>query len=453
MSRLFLRVAVAILVVVVASFAIVQWGTVSLRQAFEGGFSDLLANLELARDRLDAAPAGREQEELAHLRQRIPHPLALVQTSFPAVPEVIRSGRHRGPQVVFAGPRRGWTVYVPVRAGSAVLVFGPLRRPGVVHTYPLGVVAGSVLGIVGLAALFLTAPLVRRLRGLERAATRISEGDLLARADASGNDALGSLARRFNLMAERVQGLMQGQEQLIQAVSHELRTPAARIRFGLEMLSAAASEEERSHRLATIDEDLAELDRLIEELLLYMRAGDSALELNRRPLLVEAELSAALERLPEIRSPEIAVERREEPGCAVFADGRYLRRVLQNLLSNALKHAAHRVVIRVGHLPGGEHIGIDVLDDGPGVPEPDRLRIFEPFTRLDHSRSRESGGVGLGLAIVQRLVQAHGAEITVGEADGGGAAFALRWPAAPMDTSRYTTVTESRRKPFGDASD
>jgi two-component system sensor histidine kinase RstB len=430
MSRLFLRIAVAILVVVVASFAIVQCGARSARRRFETNLSDLLREMELARSRLEAVEPDRLERELRALREKIVHPVRLADLDSDEIPAKIRARLRPGhPQVAFAG-HHGWVQYIPIRRGTKVLVFGPTRREAWAGAYPLGRVAAGILGVVGLMAFLLAAPLVRRLRGLERAAARISEGDLQARAAATSKDAIGSLARRFNAMADKVQGLLERQQELIQAVSHELRTPTARIRFGLEMLAGDQTEQGRQRRIEAIDEDLVELDQLVEELLLYIRSGEGALELNREEVDPEAEIAALVERLRELRSGvEVQIRTQEGDRRAVSADRRFFRRALSNLLSNALKHARSRVVVQIEAGPG-ESVQIGVRDDGPGVPEEQRQRIFEPFARLDASRSRESGGAGLGLAIVDRIVRSHGGEITVGEAEEGGAAFLTRWPVA-----------------------
>jgi two-component system sensor histidine kinase RstB len=244
-------------------------------------------------------------------------------------------------------------------------------------------------------------------------------------------------------MADKVQGLLERQQELIQAVSHELRTPTARIRFGLEMLASDQTEQGRQRRIEAIDEDLVELDQLVEELLLYIRSGEDALELKREEVEPAAEIAALVERLQELRSDvEVQIQTRQGDRRAVQADRRFFRRALSNLLSNALKHARGRVVVQIEDAPDGEAVLIGVRDDGPGVPEEQRQRIFEPFARLDASRSRESGGAGLGLAIVERIVRSHGGEITVGEAEEGGAAFITRWPV----TFRYKSTTQSPRK-------
>jgi signal transduction histidine kinase len=433
MSRLVIRISLGILVVLVATGAIVRWGVTSgARHHFEDNFSALLGHVDLARQRLEAAPARELPRELKRLRAEVPQPLDLVDPTRDPLPQEVRARLRPGRPALDFTHRQGWSIYLPVRSGTRVLVIGPVRMVGG-GGHPAGVALIAILGVIGLTGFVLAAPLVRRLRTLERTAQRISAGDLEARADlASSKDAIGSLARQFNVMAARVQSLLESQRELIQAVSHELRTPAARIRFGLEMLQNASDEEERQRRIAAIDEDLEELDQLVEELSIYIRSGERALQLERQEVRPADELTALVERLQETR-PDVALEV-IPPGdaaeCVTRADLKLFRRAMQNLLLNGLKHAQGAVAVRLESAEEGGVV-IRVSDDGSGIPPADRERVFEPFTRLDASRSRESGGTGLGLAIVKRIVEAHGGTVRVDQADEGGARFSTTWPSPP----------------------
>jgi two-component system sensor histidine kinase RstB len=447
-SRLVLRIAVGILFVLIASVVIVQFGSASIRRSFERGISAHLGQAFAATERVNVASPAELDAVVARLRKESGSPVQLLAPDAPAIPVSVRGELRGGPQLSFRGHRRGWTAYLPVRGGSRVLVLGPMVLATLHRSYPVEAVAGGILAVVALTAFLVAAPVVRRLRGLERAAGRIGEGDLGARADASKNDAVGRVARRFNVMAGRVQDLLERQKGLLQAVSHELRTPVARLRFGLEMLLAAKTDEERERRAAALDQDVGELDALVDELLLYMRAGESALELRREPVPVSGALDVILTRLQELR-PEIEVERELRRDVVVLADPRLFRRALQNLIANGLRHATRRLAIHVTPREGLVETAIE--DDGAGVPEADRARIFEPFARLDDSRSRGSGGAGLGLAIARRIVESHGGAISVADAEGGGARFVTTWAAA--DTNRDSASTHSRRKGGGDRSD
>jgi len=437
MSRLTLRISLGILFVLVASFFIVRWATIkATRERVHEHFSSHMNILALAKERLDAAPADRLDQELQSLQKRSKHSIRLLDPTRDKLPdEVRRAWKKNEPRVVF---RRGHgaTVYLPVRKGTRILAVGRRRLHWRDHALLVPVLIALFVVILG-TGFVLAAPLVRRLRKLERTTVKISEGDLEARTSDSSRDAIGRLAQRFNQMADRVQALLESQQQLMQAVSHELRTPAARIRFGLEMLAQATDEAERKQRIESIDEDLVELDHLVEELLLYIRSGEQALELNRETFAGDAELRDQLDLLGELR-PEIerSVQLRGDFDGQVSADRRYFRRAVRNLLDNALRHASDRVDVELAR--EGDLVLVSVTDDGPGVPKEDRPRLFEPFFRVDASRSRESGGAGLGLAIAKRIVEAHGGTASLDTDLADGARFVTSWPTTGSETSADT---------------
>lgn len=293
----------------------------------------------------------------------------------------------------------------------------------------LMLLAGVAAFVVGVGV-FITRPVLKRLRQLDDVAGRIAAGDLDARAPASGHDPIAQFADRFNQMAERNQRLLEGQRHLLQAVSHELRTPAARIRFGLEMMRETGDEAAKERYRAGIDADVDEIDALVEELLALNRLDSAGPRIEGQAVdaiaVVQEEYATLAPLRPDVGFALLANE--GEP-CLIYGSERLFRRAIRNLLGNALRHATQRVTVTVSMQDGGARLCID--DDGPGVPVADRARIFEPFTRLDGSRSRESGGFGLGLAIVERIVRAHNGSLAVEDAAGGGARFVLSWPTDP----------------------
>jgi len=297
----------------------------------------------------------------------------------------------------------------------------------VVHPWIIVLVLGTSILVVGLTGFFLSAWLVRRLRRLERAAVSFGQGDLSARALPDSRDALGSLARRFNDMAQRLQRLIENQRLLLQAVSHELRTPTARIRFGLEMLAGATTETEKQERIASIDDDLAELDDLVQELLVFNRFEDGAAPRQIEPIPVASTVREIADRLEHFGTDLRLTITDQQPPCEVACDLRAFGRAMQNLLQNAMRYAASEVTVACRR--EDQRVVLELSDDGPGIPDVDRQRVLEPFARVEDSRSRESGGAGLGLAIVQRIVTAHGGSITIDQTEAGGARVITSWPA------------------------
>lgn len=426
MTRLLLRILAGMLLVLAVSFVIWNAGIrSSMRERFEEVFPRLLSDIDVAKRRLEGVPSQQMAQELARLQTQLPYPARLIDPIREPPPPDVRAGLSAGRTFVVS-PARGRFVFISIRGGTTLLVYGPLEDYMGFPRFPLALVIGAICLVVGLAGLVLAAPMARRLNALERAAERIGEGDWDARASVSSSDAIGSVAQQFNLMADRVQELLGSQRQLIQAVSHELRTPAARMRFGLEMLSAARSQEERERRIDSMDEDLSELDQLVEELVLFVRSENLTIE--PRPVSLPGPVRPLVDRLAEDH-PRIRFEL-EGPGELVaMADEKLLLRAIRNLLSNAARHARSQVTVGLEHTEAT--VSIAVRDDGRGIASSDRVRVFEPFARLGESRSRESGGVGLGLTIVKRIVESHGGTATIVDAPEGGAAFVTTWPRVP----------------------
>jgi signal transduction histidine kinase len=319
----------------------------------------------------------------------------------------------------------GGTLYYHALAGGEVLRLGPVPR--IVSFRPAliaSLLAGMVL-VVTLVGVLLAAPVVRDLRVLERAVEGFGSGAFGGRARVRGSGAVAQLARGFDRMADQIERMVVGQRRLFAVVSHELRTPPARIRFALDLLAEARDPEERRAHVRSIDEDLTEIDQLVDELLTYLRLDTDAPPLEREPLEALDVVRALAGRMDGIEERPIAIEVRGEP-MQVHAHGKYFRRAIENLVTNALRHARTRVCIEVAATPHGVHVSVS--DDGGGVPLAARERIFEPFASLDQSRTKRLGGVGLGLAIVSRILAWHGGAVTVDDAELGGARFTTFWP-------------------------
>ncbi|PCJ15283.1 MAG: two-component sensor histidine kinase [Gammaproteobacteria bacterium] len=322
-------------------------------------------------------------------------------------------------------------VFASLPGGRDLLVLGPIRQ---FDAYPMGAIAlllavgGSFLGFV---AYRLVRPLELRLRQLQRAAKRIKKGDLDARADVDSVDAIGQLSEAFNGMAEHIQRLLANQRELTSAVSHELRTPVARLRFGLEMIKDAEGEDDLNRYLRSLDKDIEELDGLVDEILTYARLEEGSPVLNFKMIDVDLIIqqiqkdldSAAIRaQVKLIHVPENLPYKHR----IVEGEERYIHRVIQNLVGNAIRYAQGQV--HISFVVDGVNCRVDVEDDGPGIPEREWEHVFTPFARLDTSRNRSSGGYGLGLSIVQRIAFWHQGTVNVGKSRLGGAKFYIEWP-------------------------
>lgn len=375
---------------------------------------------------------GREERRIKDLQRYFSYPLNILALDKVGL-DRDQQARIRRNEVVLvlkegAGTRNSSVrIVAPLPDGERVLVMGPMYLFDWMPVQLVIMVALAALGMITIAAYFIIHPLERKLNKMELAVRRIRGGDLSARAQVQGSDEVSQLAHAFNGMAEHIQRLIDSQREMTRAVSHELRTPVARLRFGMEMLADTDDIDQRHDQLQLLDQDVEQLNQLIDEILTYAK-----LEQGTPSLKFETfELAGLLERVrneTQVLSTGHVIEV-ESSGTEVRieAELRYLHRVIQNLAGNAVRYARSRVRLSGGIK--GNWAWVCVEDDGPGIPEKDRARIFEPFARLDDSRTRSSGGYGLGLSIVQRIAFWHGGTVEVGQSpDLKGARFIFRWP-------------------------
>lgn len=305
--------------------------------------------------------------------------------------------------------------------------------------WPVVLLLALVLGGVLAVALFLALKEVdNNLRTVESVAIRIARGEMSARVEAGESKLVFRLASSFNGMAEHIQRLVQVQREMIHAVSHELRTPVARIRFGVQMIEDCEDQAALQKQLDGIDGDIQELDELIDEILTYARLEQGGPVFSLHETSVSDIVRQVVEEQQVLR-PDVSIEctfsNDSEQWALSDIEPRYIHRAIQNLVGNAGRYARGRVVVTC-HFDD-DNCRIDVEDDGPGIPEEDWERVFTAFARLDDSRTRTSGGYGLGLSIVRRILYWHGGHAFVSRSDGlGGAKFSLVWPRKkPVDSA------------------
>lgn len=265
-----------------------------------------------------------------------------------------------------------------------------------------------MLGLIGLAVALGLYPVVRRLtqrlEGLQRSVQRWGEGDLSARVPEQGDDEVADLSQRFNLAAERIEGLMASQKSLLANASHELRSPMARIRMGLELMDEANADLRQRSR-EEILRNMAELDQLIDEILLASRLDAKDADMGNIEAVDLVGLCAEeCARVGALLDVHEGMHTLEVQGVA-----KLLRRMVRNLLENARRYGAlsdqgEGIVLALR--TENQHVVMTVSDNGPGVPPEYRERIFEPFFRLPGASERV-GGVGLGLALVKSIVERH----------------------------------------------
>lgn len=306
-----------------------------------------------------------------------------------------------------------------------------LRMPGEV-SMAMHMTVLAYLGVVALlgASIFIWVRLLwRDLNILRGHADRIGAGDLHARAQVSPRSQIRVIVEHSNRMAARVADLVQGQRDLTHAVSHELRTPVARLAFGLDLVEQAG-DDRRPALLNGMRSDLAELNRLVNELLAYERL-EHRVQAHHWPAVdALAWLQQSLaDPLREAAATGIGLALRCCEPTQLHIDPRLMQLALSNLVCNALRYG--RSQVQVSLLLIDDTCCLRVDDDGEGIAEADRARVLQPFTRLDDSRSRDTGGFGLGLAIVRRITERHAGNVVVDRAPMGGARLEIRWPCMP----------------------
>lgn len=290
-------------------------------------------------------------------------------------------------------------------------------------------------GLLWLALFLGMREMDRNLRKVESVAVRIARGELGARVNAGSDTLVSRLASTFNGMAGHIQRLVQVQQEMIHAVSHELRTPVARIRFGVQMIEDCEDDQARKKQLSGIDRDIQELDELIDEILTYARLEEGGPVFTLQRLSVTDIVRQVVEEQQQLH-PSLAIkadiDEITERNALADIEPRHLHRAVQNLVGNAARYASSQVLVRCRI--DENNCRIDVEDDGPGIPEQDWERVFTAFARLDDSRTRTSGGYGLGLSIVRRILYWHGGQAFVCHGSVlKGACFSLVWPRRKAD--------------------
>ncbi len=304
-----------------------------------------------------------------------------------------------------------------------------------------GAIAVAIVVAVGIGSL-LARRLTRRIEYLAAATDDIASGNLARKVEVGAPDEVGRLSADFNAMAARLhereqalataaaraEGLLKANRRLVADVSHELRTPLATLRGYIEALEHEHGDQLPAHDLDVIQNEVRRLTELIDDLFTLARA-----EAQQLPLTFEAvDAKVLVQRLVDTIAPLARRERHIEVVAAlpamlplVYADRNRLEQVLLNLVQNALRHTPPGGIVAIEGLADGASITLTVADTGVGIPEGELSLVFERFFRGDSSRARETGGAGLGLALVQELVAAMGGHVTVESQLGRGSRFSV----------------------------
>jgi two-component system sensor histidine kinase CpxA len=282
-------------------------------------------------------------------------------------------------------------------------------------------VMAAAIGLCYWLALYLTRP----VRKLQKAVERFGKGDLSARAQSVRRDELGQLARTFDKMADRIETLLAAERRLLLDISHELRSPLARLGVAIEL---ARSGDDTDAALNRIQKESDRLNSLVGQLLQVTRAEGDPGSLHHDPVRLDQLVQVLVEDCAiEAAAHGCSLEYAQGDEVTVSGDPELLRRAVENVLRNAIRYAPRGTKVEVRLFRSGFHVVVEIRDQGPGVPEGELPRIFDPFYRVGPDRNRLSGGIGLGLSIARRAVELHRGTIRAANA-GPGLKIDLEFP-------------------------
>ena len=414
MLRLYLRFYLAL----VASLVLFVLATVTLWHFTGGPMEQTGITLgRLVQNVLPPAdsPAAEQQEALRRLAAGLNGdvtlfdqegmPIAAIGRSLHAPPDV----HHEG--MPFTLWNREHASYVHLADGRWLAASVPI---GYAHPRFMFHGALALLALaIGIAAFPIVRQITGRLERLQRGVESLGAGNLTARVAVEGRDEVARLAESFNRAAGQIEQLVQGHKTLLANASHELRTPLARIRLAVELMKASADAKLKSG----LEQDIAELDWLVDEILLASRldAVTEALATEELDLLALAAEECARYDDAQLEGKVVNIR----------GDARLLRRLLRNLLENARRHGAPPTQVRVAQDAG--NATITVWDNGPGVPPAEFENVFRPFYRPGDARDR--AGTGLGLALVRQIAHRHGGDARCTLMADGRSCFRVTLPA------------------------
>ncbi|KKO50173.1 histidine kinase [Arsukibacterium sp. MJ3] len=261
-------------------------------------------------------------------------------------------------------------------------------------------------------------PVARDIRFLQQGLARFGKGQPAA-LQLPARSFIAPIADSFQQMSQQIISLLELQREMTHAVSHELRTPIARLKFALEMATPLPEQDKQ-----LMLQDVCELQQLVDEMLDYAKLQSHQLDLKKQQVDLTELIHNVSEKLAPL--PGAPIHLQLPASALLYCDAHYLERALQNLLINAKRYAKSQITVELNLQQGCWRLSVN--DDGPGIAVEHRAKVLKPFHRLEQSRNRDEGGFGLGLAIVQRIVQWHQGKLIISDSALGGASLQLLLP-------------------------
>lgn len=423
MSRAF----ISLYLFIVLSVVLIGWGldkfweSLDPQQQLSTEIADLLT---LANQQLHQLSPDDQLLWLEQHNQQLHHRLSIINIDDFANTH-IRDNIIAGDIVPAAiGDNFSW--YQRLGTSDRVLV---LEAPTPDNSYSMiysGLLVIFYLGIAAVIFLWVW-PLSRGLNKLEKQTRHIGRDGNWEPLTIAPGSTIYSLAHAFNKMSQRIRELINSHKEMTYAVSHELRTPLARMKFALAMNEDTGSAKLHQQSLEGIRQDIAEMESLINSLLLYAGFEQGSGQLDRRDGHMKDLVDELLARMARDKPHAISIEVIDRNPDAIFnCEWKLMETVLQNLLQNAARFAQQKIHVELAATQ--DHYQLIVEDDGPGIADADKERIFDSFVRLQSEDVAQASGFGLGLAIVRRIVQWHGGDVSLKDSSLGGAKFVVRWP-------------------------
>ncbi|MCP4886783.1 MAG: HAMP domain-containing protein [Planctomycetaceae bacterium] len=419
MTRLFLRFYVGVIFILFVASLIANYvyATQNLERNIAVIEEALGGGALLARDEFIRGGEEEYLQTMERVESRFKYPIRVIDRSERPMPAEMDARLDQGEAVYFWG-----MIQASLPSSPYLVELGPLPQFVGPSDYVELLALAAIFLLTAVAIAFLLRPVVKQLRTVETVAMEIANGDFSARIEDKSSNTV-QLSHAFNTMANHVENSIKDQKEFLQAVSHELRTPLARIRFASELIRTAKDDEQRDTRIIAIETATEELDELVGELLNYVRFGDADQVANQVPVNV-----------PELIEEVVESHRPLAPNLSfhtVFSDAptnflthrNGLARAIGNLIGNACKFGKTKV--EVSATTESERLLITVDDDGNGIEEAYRERIFEPFHRANHETPP---GHGLGLALVRRICSRMDGTVIASESPLGGARFQIQLP-------------------------
>jgi two-component system, OmpR family, sensor kinase len=413
---------------IVVTLAVVSWGQDRILASYGSSAAPQDKPVRVAAAalaaRLHAAPPAQWSSMVADLSSRSGVDVELFTNADIAGPDTLRK-LARGDTVYMQGSKgRVWSLRRMDDANVVAIESAALSTHRSVLDWALTLLFYAAMALVLMLWIW---PLARDLRDLERAAARFGDRNWSFESHIRPHSQIYPLARTFRRMAERIDRLIGSHKDMSNAVSHEIKTPLARMQFEIDLARQAQSLAEVEQPLRNIKADIEAIDDLMRATLEYAILDRADLTLNIGPHDFTVLVPAIADHVRRNTRSEVAIITQvQQDTRQVWCDVHLMESVLKNLLYNAARYARREVTVTFRCDAAGYELFVE--DDGPGIPESERERVFDSFVRLEREADGKKKNYGLGLAIVKRAVEWHHGGVSIDSSPLGGACVCVNWP-------------------------